>query len=68
MGICTKKCDVCGKELPITDMDEVFTGRVHYICQRCKKVGAKEVNYRHYDYFITYEGKKRINRNKGGKR
>ena len=58
MGTFTNKCCVCGKELPLVDMEPVFTGRTKYICFKCLKQGNKEIIGHRGDYFNSYNGKK----------
>ena len=44
MGSAT--CMICGKEFPIEQMEEVFTGRVKYRCLKCVADGEKQVKAR----------------------
>ena len=38
----TVPCEICGKRHPARFMEEIFTGRVHYICTRCYLNGLRK--------------------------
>lgn len=38
----TVPCEICGKRHPARLMEEIFTGRVHYVCTRCYVNGLRK--------------------------
>ena len=38
-----EKCDICGKEYDINEMMSLNTGRTHWFCWECYKLGQSEV-------------------------
>ena len=43
------KCNVCGEEYPVYEMEARNTGRrVLYVCRKCSEKGDKSVNYRRH--------------------
>jgi len=38
----TVPCEICGKRHPARFMEEIFTGRVHYVCTRCYLNGLRK--------------------------
>lgn len=44
MGRAT--CMICGRELPIDQMEQTFTGRTKYRCYECIANGEKQVKAR----------------------
>ena len=44
MGRAT--CMICGRELPIIEMESTFTGRRKYRCHECVSNGDKQVRAR----------------------
>lgn len=52
-----EKCTVCGEEFDKLILDEIFTGRVQYICPKCKRLGNSQVNARQKEWRKTTRGK-----------
>ena len=55
-----EKCMLCGKELRKADMFEVFTGRVRYICPKCRATGYKELYKRKQAFRDSVKGRQII--------
>lgn len=58
----TAKCMICGRELPVDEMESVFTGRTRYMCFDCRKLGSRQVSKRYDDFFNTAGGRKLLER------
>lgn len=57
-----EKCMLCGREFDKMLMDEVFTGRMKYVCLECKRRGSRQVDARRETWRNSARGKYVISR------
>ena len=52
-----KKCSICGEDFDVINLDTVFTERKHYICQKCRNNGNRQIDARQKDWRKSSRGK-----------